>query len=510
MEGKLPILIYNINDNVKNGGRKMLKKRFVFALMLVLLSVSIVGCKGKGDNGDLNLKDTTKKTTINFWGWGEAKEVEIFRNLVNKFNDENEYNIKVNYTQKPSDGYVSSLEQILSGSRAPDVFLVGDGELKKWAKLGFLLPIDEYIKDSEVIDFTDMWESSISRYRYDVDNMTSDDLDPLYGLPKDIGPTVIYYNADAFESVGVSIISKAIDNPTITDAEKHGYNPDTQVFNNRIPMTWEESEALSKLLTKSYNQDSPTDFGYYTNWWFNYGWSVGGDAITLSNQGNYEFTLGNQTSAGVGKDGVTPLPSMRDAFEYFVSLSNDLKISPKPNTLNSVGKTNYFSSGKVAMMVDGRWAVVNLRNDADFNWDVAPLPKHKNGNVAGHSGSMAYGIWSNSSKPLASYKFIEFMAGSEGQTALAKTGFNVPNQISIANSDVFLQPDQKPRNAVVFLEAAEIQRPGDWTYLPDNAWIQEWAPTLNGSVLNGEMSVDDFFNQVTKDTNNVLKRYTNN
>lgn len=485
----------------------MVKKRLVI-LLVVMFSLLLVSCKGKDDGGDLDLNDTTKQTTINFWGWGEAEEVAIFKNLINKFNEENEYNVKVNYTQKPSDGYVSSLEQILSGSRAPDVFLVGDGELKKWATLDFLLPVDNYIKDSTVIDTNDMWQSSISRYRFNTKNMTSNSEDPLYGLPKDVGPTVIYYNVDAFKSVGVTTISKSIDDPSITENEKRGYNPETKVFNNRIPMTWEECEELSKLLTKSYNSSSPTDYGYYTNWWFNYGWSVGGDVTHLDENGNFVFTLGDETSVGVGQDGVTQLPSMRDAFKYFVSLSTSLKISPKPNTLNSVGKTNYFSNGKVAMMVDGRWSVVTLRKDCSFEWDVAPLPKHKNGEQAGHSGSMAYGIWSKSKKPFAAYKFIEFMAGPEGQTALAKTGFNVPNQKSIANTDVFLQKDQMPKNSIVFLEAAEFQRPGDWTYLPDNAWIQEWAPVLNGSVLNGELSVESFFEQVTNKTNKILKQYS--
>ena len=307
---------------------------------------------------------------------------------------------------------------------------------------------------------------------------------------------------DAFSAVGVEVISKDADDPTITEAENRGYNPDTQVFNNRIAMTWEEAEILAKRLTKSYNSSSVTDYGYYTEWWFNYVWSIGGDVLTYEN-GEYRFSLGDTTPQGEG------LPSSREAFEYFVSLSNALNISPKPNTISTVGKTNYFTTGKVAMMVDGRWSTVSIRRDASFDWDVAPLPKHENGELAGHSGSMGFGIWKRSNRASEAFKFMEFLAGPVGQAAQAETGFNVPNQRDLAYSDVFLQPTLKPQNARAFLDAAEYQRGGDWSYLPDSAWISVWAPTLNGAVLNGQMTVTAFFNQYTEATNTLLRTYTN-
>ena len=35
-----------------------------------------------------------------------------------------------------------------------------------------------------------------------------------------------------------------------------------------------------------------TDYGYFTEWWFNYGWSVGGDCLTdLSGEGDWNFSL---------------------------------------------------------------------------------------------------------------------------------------------------------------------------------------------------------------------------
>jgi len=467
-------------------------KKIAIIAVLILSILFLYAC---GDDDSI----AKGKTQINFWGWGDQSEVAVFRQLVDYYNATNTDNIYVNYTQKPASGYETSMEQILSGSRGPDIFYVGDGSLKKWVELDLLYDITDLVAESEIIDLGEIWPTAVQRYRYDKTTRTSTPSSPLYALPKDIGPTVIYYNADAFRDVGVTIVSKDPDDPTVTENEMRGYNIEEKIFNNRIPMTWEEAEALAKLLTKSYNPASPTDYGYYTEWWFNYVWSIGGDVIAYDD-GKWRFSLGDDRADG-------NLPSTREAFEYFVSLSTKLNISPKPNTISTVGKTNYFTSGKVAMMVDGRWSTVTIRKDAQFDWDVAPLPKHKDGVPAGHSGSMGFAIWKHSRRAREAFKFMEFMAGPAGQAEQAKTGFNIPNQISLAQSDVFLQPDQKPKNAQVFVDAAYYQTPGDWAYLPDSAWISVWAPTLNGAVLNGQMSVDEFFATFTDQTNEMLKRY---
>lgn len=477
----------------------MHKKLFIL-LLLILGSFFLYGCKDDDDP----LKEG--KTEIAFWGWGDKLEVEVFRQLVDTYNQTNDANVYVNYVQKPAASYESSMEQILSGTRAPDIFYVGDGSLKKWVELDFLYDITELVNKSEVIDLDDIWPQGIQRYRYDKTTKLSLETSPLYALPKDIGPTVIYYNVDALKVVGVTVVSKDLDDETITDEEKHGYNIEKKIFNNRIPMTWEEAQALSYLLTKSHNSNSPTDFGYYTEWWFNYVWSVGGDVVELNSENYYEWSLGKTTKNYSSSN--VELPSNREAFKHFIDLSVVHKTSPKPNTISTTGKTNYFTSGKVAMMVDGRWSVVTIRRDAKFDWDVAPLPVHKDGVLAGHSGSMGFGIWKKSKKVEAAFDFMEYMAGPEGQSAQAETGFNIPNQISIANTEVFLQPNKKPANAQAFIDAVAYQRAGDWAMLPDGAWINVWAPTLNGSVLNGELSLDEFFNRFAQKTNELLRNYS--
>ena len=66
-----------------------------------------------------------------------------------------------------------------------------------------------------------------------------------------------------------------------------------------------------------------------------------------------------------------------------------------------------------------------------------------------------------------------------------------------------------PRNSKVFLRAAEVQTPGDWWYLQDKLWINDWAGVLNGDVRNGKKTLTEFENSSEfKGTNAKLRTYT--
>lgn len=546
-------------------------------------------------------------TQINFWGWGDQDEVLIYDGLVNKFNETigQREKIYVKFTQKPSDGYADMMERTASGSKCPDVFYVEDRYFKRWVELGFIQSLEAYVADT-VIDFSDVWSNAIDRYRYDPNQNISTATSTLYGLPKDVSPTVIYYNETAMKSAGVTVVSVdeedlyafnyegAKDNRGKTKAEYGitselpavGYyrseNPyfggawvsplegEEVIFNNRIAMSWNETEDLSMLLTKEYNKNSQTDYGYFTEWWFNYVFSVGGDCIEdQTGNGDYTFTIadefpnyianeniqinGNFYAAGEtlsyldkmndefsgidtvvitaetqGK--VTELPSNREAFTRFVSIAQTtatggLGICPAPNTISTAGKVGYFTSGKVAMLVGESFRIANVERTVGnkFEWDVAPLPIYRDisydeinddgtikpvvlreGVQGGHSASTAFVMWSGSRQKDAAFKFMEYML-CEGGIEQAKTGYNFPNQNSA--KEYYINANDKPKNIEVFFEMAQYQTPGDWWYLSDKLWIDEWATALNGKVRNGTMTLSQFFNDYIEPTNQILKSY---
>ena len=602
--------------------------RLLSLIMALIMSLTVfVACGKQNDKNDVELDDSgdvrpsDKVSNVEFWINGDEYELEVFQDLVNRFNKKYEGQIKVKLVQKPSDGYETAVQQALSGQKL-DVFYVGDAGYKSYAEQGLLYDITSLVENSSTYDLSKMWDNVITRYKYDVNSKLSGTASgKYYGVPKDIGPTVIYYNETEFEKAGIKIISVAKED---LDAYNNGAADDRgntkasmglsdvtvkeygyfvvggqKYFNNQIPMSWDETVEVATILQNSMSNSNA--YGYFTEWWFNYGWTVGGDCIqyipsTDASHGGgwYDFTLaddtpnfivaddagsvtvnGNTYNAGeiisyadklglistsaAGADyskeitsevlslenagKLNRLPSQREAFTEFVRLAAKTStvvdtvngvnlmgygITPTPSSIGSdAGKTQAFAQGEIAMLVDGRWDVTYFRDPdsgINFTWDVCPLPMYREYNAegfgadrevtvhgieAGHSGSVGLCINNNSQVPNAAWKFIEFIASEEGQSAQAQKGFAIPLQKELANSEVFLQSDKMPRNSKIFIKAAEIQGAGDWWYLTDNAWIDDWAGVLNGDVRNGKKSMTEFFNSLEyQSTYAKLLKYT--
>jgi len=573
-----------------------LKKTMMIALAGILTASSLVGFAGCGEDSDDGKGGGGKTTTLQFWGSGDADELDVFGNIVNNFNATigKEKNIKVEYSGSHDDPAANALQ--LSGNNPPDVIYVPDRHLKSWVSAGYLENLtntDGTAKYEGLEEFTapgKIWEQGIQRYRFDVATATSQKDSVLWALPKDIGPTVLYYNREYMEEMGIEHISL---DPDSQEFKTKGY-PEKGYFeyegkwyfNNRVPMSWDET---TELATKMQNEIEACKYGYFTEWWFSYGWSIGGDCVEYvpeqpdadgNPRGYYEFTLNDETPNWIVKDdctaGVTvngtkynageivsftdkqtltaeqkqnmnQLPSMKDAFLEFVALTSPTTekvgttskgvevygkhVSMGQESIGSQSARDRFSAGSFGMFVGGRWEVTHLRKKIgtanswmkdNESWDVAPLPVYKeydeDGNItvhgvqAGHSGSMGLAIARGSKKKQAAWELVKYIAGAPGQTAQANAGFCIPNQIEIAKTDVFLQPDKAPMNAQVFVEAAQYETPGDWWYLKDALWIDDWANCLNNEVREpnskNHKTVDDLFRLHSANTQKALYNYT--
>lgn len=570
----------------------MLKKLITVFVVIALCMSMFIGCSdGRGTDGDRdengNYRPSADGTVLQFWGYGDDAETKVFGDIVNAFNGTigKELNIKVEYTSVPTTNYTESAGMALSDNNPPDIVYVEDKFVKSWAEAGYLEPLDAKETDGgykypglEEFLGGNVWEQGIARYRYNPETTTSNENDTLWALPKDIGPTVIYYNKTYMDQLDIEIIS-------MTEEEVAAYNEEhptakypykgyftlngKRYFNNRIAMNWEEVIELAQLMQKNI---PGCDYGFFTEWWFSYGWSVGGDCVEYTvdenNKGYYKFTLNDDTynyivkddyegelqvgenvykageiisytdkqSAGNWKANCNQLPSMKDAFLEFCALTTPegknvgtrtdgseqkgYAVSMGATSLGSSQAEDFFATGKFGMFVDGRWEVTGLReNMTAGTWDVAPLPVYKeyndegevtvHGVKAGHSGSVGLAIAQGSKRKNAAWEFLKFVAGEEGQTSQSEAGFCIPNQKDIANSEVFLQSGKDPANSIVFVEAAEYETPGDWWYLKDSLWIDEWANFLNYQVREGKNTVDELFSIYGESTQQALYKYTN-
>lgn len=275
-----------------------------------------------------------------FWINGNDTELGVFDKIVSDFNAEYSGRIQVKLMNRTSSSYGSALEQSLNGSSPPDVFYVGDADYKRYARYDYMLNIDAYLASS-TINTKDMWSNVRERYLFDPNTwLSGTDSGHMYGLPKDLGPTVIFYNESYFETAGIKVISvdekdlaafnagdktddrgqsKAtigVKGENTDDVKPKGFwrASDGQYwFNNQVPMSWEETDACAALVQDAVRASTGRKniYGYFTEWWFNYGWSVGGNCVQQIDTDNsnyrgyyYDFTLMDNTPNYIVNDDV--------------------------------------------------------------------------------------------------------------------------------------------------------------------------------------------------------------
>lgn len=615
------------------------KKAVCLLFALVMMAGMFTGCKGD-DAGD--------STVINFWVYGSTEQLAMYNKLVDTFNTTYaaDKGFTVRLTTKPNGTYESTILYTANSDSGPDVILVADAEFKKYAAMGFFSDIQAELDAVTDIDISDVMSSVSDRFKYNVQTNTSSASDPFYALPLECQPMALYYNEDVLEAAGIIIISvdeedmEAWNNNEIADKRGHkksdfaqlndinvpkkgffrsenpyvsalGYDwskvskNEILVFNNRIAMNWDEVEDIASIFSAETNPDPQkksvtaynTTYGYFTENWFNYGWSVGGDCLMdLTGEGDWNFSLLDPTSNYVvmngsftgrtgkvyekgdtidfvdrmdiktvnGKDevlvakndgtyehsaeagggavqewsGIAPavengtlvaLPSTAEAFARYLRLgaattsqiegSDGLNIAPNPNTFSNRTAINYFYGGNIAFVAGSSPYMVEISKYANFKYDVCPLVVYKEytdptdpycdevkaqGKDAGHSNTISLGVRSRSQNKDKAAMFIKWCASYEAQKIRAEMGF-FPNQAALLDQIQF--DSNAPQNAAVFAEALEFARPGDWWYMPDYNWVQQWCVDLNAEVRNGKKDYAVWKPAAIEKTNNALVEY---
>ncbi len=371
---------------------------------------SLCACGGSGGSGE-----------IDFWYSASVPDGRIISEMIEAYNNGQGKEDGVHVTGD-NRGSVSRTDLMVN---SPNVIMLSDEQFKQFAVEDYYLDLTQYCEEMPGNYKEEEIPTSFTRaFRID----TKDDANgkrmagegaAIQGIPFGVDPMIYYYSKNVFEEAGIKIISceekdLASKYPGL---QPHGYaeysaengaNPPVEgatvsenlagesvykIFNNLIPMNFEEFRYLSKCFTKAYtDNDSTTDYGSATHHWFSFGWSVGGDCVgydgekysftALDSSANYLVTAkdgvtvnGKHYAAGevvryedkvkqadiAAMSGLHPLPSQETAMKEFINLS-----VPRDKTggmvatgygvataINESVDALYSASNKVAM-VSGR------------------------------------------------------------------------------------------------------------------------------------------------------------
>ena len=140
--------------------------------------------------------DIPEGTTISFWHAMGGVNGEALDYLVNKFNEENEYGIKVDSQyQGEYDDEINKLKSAQLGNMGADLVQIYDIGTRFMIDSGWVIPMQDMI-DSEGYDVSDL-EPNITAY-YTVD-------DKLYSMPFNSSTPILYYNKDMLDKAGADI-----------------------------------------------------------------------------------------------------------------------------------------------------------------------------------------------------------------------------------------------------------------------------------------------------------------
>ena len=320
-----------------------MKKKLSVVLAACLTAVTAVSVAGCGDSktqaGDKPVGD---RTQISFLCGNNSKSEAAWLELIGAYNDGAGYETDNTYVNVELGTNTSPNTFKKSKDEAYNVVMVTDSISNTFVNFaykadnrkcpdGYMLSLEEYAKKDD-----DFKNNTISDSVMDWWRMTRNpDAKKGAGQPKHVigaGQNLLavpvssnahfnWYNEKIFKSQGINIISVPEEELDKYNADNganlkpHGYaeykeapvagmkksknllgDDVYKVFNNCIGMNWEEQRNILKYFSPEHNDGSvtgtksPTKYGFVSEYWFNYGWSVGGDVMGY-NVREYEISL---------------------------------------------------------------------------------------------------------------------------------------------------------------------------------------------------------------------------
>lgn len=308
------------------------------AVMLFGSIFGMTGCsKDQGGQGDVPSGVEADRTVVYYAAANVTAQVkDYYQELVDTYNNTQGVIDKVYVQMRANPGAINGLDSALRSNYLYDVIQLSDDQYKSIAMQGknYFVTLDSYLTEEAktAMNWNDIPAALINRFRLNTTQdsnglFLSGEGADLLALPNGSTPHVLFYNKAILEAAGINIVS-------VAEAELDAYNSQNnaclmphgyaeykdapfagalssrneageyvyKVFNNRIAMNWEELRCLSRAFQKQYD----CEYGFMSEWWFNVGWSVGGDCVGWDEAaGQYVMTIGDKQANYLALEDIT-------------------------------------------------------------------------------------------------------------------------------------------------------------------------------------------------------------
>ncbi len=403
-------------------------------LAAVGVSALLVGCSG-GASGS-GQQDGVTTLTFSMWAGSDA-ENEALKTLVALVEEENP-DIRLELETAPFNDYWTKLAAQASGGS--EACILGVQSPRTTSIQGLLRPLDDASLEAAGIDLAEFDPSIVEATSVGGEQMA---------VPYDLGPLIVFYNADAFTAAG-------LDAPA-------------------ADWTVEDFTAAAAALS------GDGSYGYAIN-------------PSLDTTTAWSLTLAGDQ--GVAEDGTLQMdsPAMVEAVEFLQGLVAEGSSPQLPATSDSYNALNSFVAGDSAMAVDGPWQLAYVAEQVGFEFGVATIPAGPDGTSTPVAGS-GYGVSASCAYPEEALRAIATLTGPEAQTALAEMGRAYPARVAEQPSYFHGEFEVAEETLSSAGESGQpLRSTANFTQV--NTLFNQYAV----SALNGDLSASDFLATVQTQT----------
>ena len=181
----------------------------------------------------------------------------------------------------------------------------------------------------------------------------------------------------------------------------------------------------------------------------------------------------------------------KKGLEFYSDLINKDGSVPHKSQMSGMTSAQMFINGKITMYLSGRWLVPKFRETVKFDWDIIPFPYDNNSkNLIDASG---WAVSKSSKHKKVAFDFVKYLSSKEVSEIFTKSGLITPARTDVANSEIFLSKEQKPKSSHVFID---IMKNSKSTPVNENyAKITDEIINATEPVFNGTKTVNELMNK---------------
>ncbi|MEU3608082.1 extracellular solute-binding protein [Streptomyces sp. NPDC035033] len=422
-------------------------RRGIAATALVAaLGVTLAACGGSDSGSNGASKGSGELSgTVTWWDTSTVgSEDKVFKKLAEDFTKKHP-KVTVKYVNVPFGEAQNKFKNAAqSGSGAPDVIRSEVAWTPEFADLGYLAPLDG---TAALKDQGDFLEQAAASTKYN---------GKTYAVPQVIDSMGIFYNKKIFKDAGV-----------------------------QVPKTIDELKTVSAKIKEKTGKTGLYLRGDDPYWFLSFLYGEGGDMVDAADK---KITIDDES-------GVKAFKTVKDLVD------SKAAITDATNGWDNMQAA--FKDGKVAMMINGPWAVADTYAGKEFadkaNLGIAPVPAGSAGQGAPQGGHNL-AVYAGSKNLDASYAFAEYMTSAESQAKIAQELSLLPTRQS-----TYLQQGVAGNEMIAFFKPI-VEKAVERPWIPEGGSLFEPVKVEYTKVLTGQTTpeagakaVGDAYRKLLKD-----------